>query len=111
MGLYPDIPYKDRLVAMRKALDAGEDKTISTDSLIKFVECVLKSNIFKYNTTLYKQLRWTAIGTKMGPSYAVVFMDNSEETLLKDSDKKTLVWWRYMNGICLLCHATWRDRT
>ena len=32
VGLYPNIPHEDELVAMRKALDAREDKTVSTDS-------------------------------------------------------------------------------
>ena len=33
VGLYPNIPHEDGLVAMPKALDAREDKTVSTDSL------------------------------------------------------------------------------
>ena len=33
VGLYLNIPHEDGLVAMRKALDAREDKTVSTDSL------------------------------------------------------------------------------
>ena len=45
------------LVAMRKALDAREDKAVSTDSLIKLPECVLKNNVFELNTSFYKQLR------------------------------------------------------
>ena len=65
VGLYPNIPHEDGLVAMRKALDEREDKTVSTDSLIDLTECVLKNNIFEHNTSFYKQLRGTAIGTKM----------------------------------------------
>ena len=32
MGLYLNIPHEDGLVAMRKAFDTREDKTVSTDS-------------------------------------------------------------------------------
>ena len=56
VGLYLNIPHEDGLVAMRKALDAREDKTVSTDSLIELAECVLKNNIFEHNTSFYKQL-------------------------------------------------------
>ena len=38
VGLYHNIPHEDRLVAMWKALNAREDKTISTDSLIKIAD-------------------------------------------------------------------------
>ena len=56
-GLHPNIPHKDELVSMRKALDGREDKTVSTDSLIELVECVLKNNILEHNPSFYKQLR------------------------------------------------------
>ena len=88
MALYPNIPHEDGLVAMRKALDAREDKTVLTDSLIELAECVLKNNIFEHNTSFYKQLRGTAIRTKMAPPYAIIFMGDLEEKP-KDYDKKT----------------------
>ena len=64
VGLYPDIPHEEGLIAIRKALDTRKDKTISTDSLIELAECVLKNNIFEHDKSVFKQLRGTAIGTK-----------------------------------------------
>ena len=91
---------------MRKALDEREDKTVSTDSLIELAECVLKNNIFEHNTSFYKQLRGSAIGTKMAPPYAILFMDDLEEKILKDFRKslkeKPLTWWRYIDGSFML---------
>ena len=75
---------------MRKALDAREDKIILT--LIELAECILKNKIFEHNTSFYKQLRRTAIGTKMAPPYPIIFTGDLEEKLLKDFDKKTLAW-------------------
>ena len=75
---------------MRKALDVREDKTVSTDSLIELAECVLKNKIFEHNTSSYKQLRGTAIGTEMAPPFAIIFMGDFEEKLLKDCDKEPL---------------------
>ena len=74
MGLYHNIRHEDGLLAMRKVLDAEENKTVSTDSLIELAECILKSNIYKLNTSFYKKLRQTTIGTKMDPPYAIIFM-------------------------------------
>ena len=53
MGLYPNIPHEDGLVAMGKALDAREGKTVSTDCLTELAECVLKNNIFEHLTLLF----------------------------------------------------------
>ena len=62
----------------------------------------MKNNIFEHNTSFYKQLRGTAIGTKMAPPYAIIFMGDLEEKLLKDCDKKPLAWWRYIDDIFML---------
>ena len=93
MGLYPNIPHEDGLVAMRITLDEREDETLSTDSLIELVECVLKNNMFEHNTSFYKQIRGTAIGTKMAPPFAIIFVGDVEGKILEDCDKKTLTWW------------------
>ena len=52
VGLYPNILHENGLVAIQKALDAQEDKTVSTDALIELAEYVLKNNIFEHNTFL-----------------------------------------------------------
>ena len=69
VGLYPNIPHEEGLIAIRKALDSRDDKTISTDFLIESAECVLKNNIFEHDKSVFKQLRGTAIITKMALSY------------------------------------------
>ena len=75
---------------MRIALHARGDKTVSTDTLTELAECILKNNIFEHNTSFYKQLRGTAIQTKMAPPYAIIFTCDLEEKRLKDYDKKPL---------------------
>ena len=35
----------------------------------------------------------------MAPTYAIIFMGDLEEKLLKDSEKKPFVWLRYIDGI------------
>ena len=90
------------MIAIRKALDTRKDKTISTDSLIELAECVLKNNIFEHDKSVFKQLRGTAIGTKMAPPYAIIFIDSLEEDILSNSILKTLVWWCYIDYIFMM---------
>ena len=92
VGLYPNIPHDERLIAMRKTLDLRKDKRISTESLIVLAESVLKNNIFEHNLSFYKQLRGTAIGSKMAPPYAIIILRDLEEGFFGDCDISPLVW-------------------
>lgn len=89
-------------MAIREALDTRMDKqkTISTDSLIELAEYFLKNKRFEHNKSVCKQLRGTAIGTKMAPPYAVIFMESLEEDIL--TFLKSLVWWRYIDNILMV---------
>ena len=60
---------------------------------------MLKNNYFEHNGKFFKQLKGTAIGTKMAPSYAILFMDELEQKLLDSADEKPLVWWRYIDDV------------
>ena len=102
VGLYPNIPHEEGLAAIKEALDKREDKSISTESILQLAECVLKNNVFEHNEMFYKQLRGTAIGTKMAPPYAVVFMGKLEEDFIKGQRLKPMVWWRYIDDIFML---------
>ena len=99
VGLYPNIPHDERLIAMWKALDLQKDKRILTESLIELAECVLKNNIFEHNLSFYRQLRRTAIGTKMVSPYAIIFLGDPEEIFFSDCDIPLLAWWRYIDDI------------
>ena len=99
VGLYPNIQHEGGLAAIKEALDKRDDKSISTETLMEFAECVLKSNIFEHNKDLYKQLTGTAIGTKMAPPYAVLFMGKLEEEFSEAQSLKPIVWWRYIDDI------------
>ena len=102
VGLYPNIPYKVGLEAIRKALDKRDDQTISTDSLILLAECVLKNNVFEHNMRYFKRLLVTAIGTKFAPLYAILFMDYLEDKILNSIVERPLVWWRYIDDIFMI---------
>ena len=74
LGLYPNKPHDEGLIATRKALDLRKGKRISTNSLTELTVYVLKNSIFEHNLSFYKQLRITTIGTKIAPPHAVFFL-------------------------------------
>ena len=82
VGLYPNIPHGDCLASLYKFLETRENKQISSDTLAELAEIVLKNNIFEFDEKMFKQKRGTAIGTKFGPPYAILYMADLEEKLL-----------------------------
>ena len=68
---------------------------------------IVKNNIFEHDksvfkTPCFKQLKRTAIGTKMALPYAIMFMDSPEEKILSNSLLKPLVWWLYIDDIFMV---------
>ena len=63
---------------------------------------MLKSNNFEFNGRHYLQKRGTAIGTRMAPSYANIFMDRLERRLIQNAEVKPLIWWQYIDDIFIV---------
>ena len=99
VGLYPSIPHEDGLAVLKSALDDRQVKTVSTGSVMDLASLVLKNNYFEFNENYYLQKQGTAIGTKMAPSYAILFMDAIESAFLDSVAVKPSTWWRYIDDI------------
>ena len=99
VGLYPNIPRDKGLSALRKRLNERDKKGVSTDTLVEFVELVLKNNIFNFNKKSLKQKRGTAIGAKFALPYSILFMPELEEKILEIVDNNPYLWWRYRDDI------------
>ena len=63
---------------------------------------MLKNNIFTFGKKILKQKRGTAIGTKFAPPYSILFMAELEEKIIKESEYKPYLWWRYIDDISFL---------
>ncbi|XP_044184248.1 uncharacterized protein LOC122964605 [Acropora millepora] len=108
VGLYPHIPHNEGLEALKEALstlegqlDSEQQRSLNED-LLSFAELVLRSNNFEFNGNHYLQKRGTAIGTRMAPSYANIFMDRLERRLIKNAEVKPRIWWRYIDDIFIV---------
>ena len=70
VGLYPSIPHKAGLEALRRRLNLREVFEIPTEDIVQMVEFVLKNNFFEFNGEVKRQKSVTAIGTKFAHPYA-----------------------------------------
>ena len=81
---------------------------MTTETFLVFAEIILKSNIFQFHEKTLKQLRGTVIGTKLAPTYRIVFMVDLEEKILEAIELQPRKWWRYIDDIFFICLETWR---
>ena len=74
VGLYSNIPHEEGIKCMEDALNLRSDQTVSTLFLISLLSQVLKFNIFEFNLILFIQKIGTAMGTRLAPTFANIFM-------------------------------------
>lgn len=102
-SLYTNIPHAEGLKALETYLQKrAPPHTPSTPFLVKLAEMVLTKNCFVFEDEYYLQVQGTAMGTRMAPSYANIFMAALEEHFLSTQSKKPLLWKRYIDDIFLL---------
>ena len=74
----------------------------TNQSLIDLLEMVLTKNNFDFNNLHFLQVGGTAMGTRLAPSYANLFMDLFERRHVYTYAKQPLIWKRYIDDIFLL---------
>ena len=88
VGLYPNIPHGEDLASLRGFLETSDNKQISSETFTELEEVLLKNNISEFDEKTFKQKLGTAIGTKLAPPYATLFMADFEESF----EKKPMIW-------------------
>ena len=102
VGLYPHIPHNEGLDAIRHASNGRQNQEIPTILIVDLAELVLKNNNFEFNGIQYLQTMGTAIGSKMAPTYANLFMDRLERTLISEALIKPYLWLRYIDDVFMV---------
>ena len=105
VGLYPHIPHNEGLAAIRKTLNTRTNQEIPTDDIVDLAELVLKNNNFEFDGKHFLQKRGTAIGTRMAPAYANLFMHDLESQLLDLAPVKPYLWLRYIDHVFMIWTA------
>ena len=84
-----------------KTSDQRTVKEPSTDTMLRLAELVLTLNCFTFSGETFKQINGVAMGTKMGPNYANLFVGYVEEQIFNQFDgPKPELFGRYIDD-CL----------
>ena len=98
-SLYTSIPTEGGVSACRKKLEASGKSSVVINVITKFINLILRYNIFRFANGFFLQKVGTAMGTRMAPNYANLFMGDLEEEILENYPLKPLVWYRYIDDI------------
>ena len=98
-ALYTNIPHQDGIQACEEAWDRRHVKDPPTKTLVELLTIILKCNNFEFNGRHYLQVQGTAMGTKMAPAYANIFMGKLEGQLLRTVQLKPFSWLRFIDDI------------
>ena len=85
VGMYNNIGHEEGMDCFRKALSSSKfrpNPILPTEFLMTLLMFVLTMNVFIFNGSYYHQLWGTAMGTRVAPSYACIFMGFLEIALL-----------------------------
>ena len=80
-SLYTVIPNDGGLQALAYFLDQRTVKEPSTHTLVRLAELVLTLNAFSFDNQHYRQIGGVAMGSRMGPNYACLFVGYIEERI------------------------------
>ena len=103
-SLYTNIPNKEGISCIKEILDKTRNRLERplNSSLVDLLEMVLTKNNFQFNGTQYLQIGGTAMGTRVAPTYANLFMSNLEEKLISEHELKPKLWLRYIDDILFI---------
>ena len=99
-SLYTNIPNHEGKTAVERTLiEHNYSGKTSRRSLMKLLDCVLHMNNFEFNDENYLQVGGTAMGSRVAPSYACIFLSQLEKKLLARAPHKPDLYLRYIDDI------------
>ena len=101
-SLYTNIPHNEGINACDHFLRTSSHNTIPTGTLCDLIRMILTMNNFSFNDNHYLQIHGTAMGTKMAPSYANLFLGYFEANALENAPFKPHTWLRYIDDISMI---------
>ena len=81
--LYTIIPNNEGLNALKHFLDKRSNLNPPTNTIVRLAELILTLNHFELHSEFYTQICGVSMGTRMGPSYACLFMGFIEQKFME----------------------------
>ena len=101
-SLYTNIPNEEGISACEAAFKPIQGKTPTKKDLGELMRLILKNNNLVFGDQHYLQIHGTAMGTKMAPSFANLFMGNLEKEFLSRQNLKPQIWLRFIDDIFMI---------
>ena len=109
-AMYSNVPWQEGMDAFEEALNRRDNQDVPTSFLMKLVWIVLTCNLFVFNAVMFLQLIGVAMGTKMAPTFACIFMGWLEKNMLagwrSHGGLMPKLWRRYIDDIWFLWSGT-----
>lgn len=109
-ALYLSIPHDEGLNSSIHHLyqlnQNAEEVPFPPSAAKELISTVLKQNFFEFNNRMYHQIRGTAMGTKMAPAYANIFMAELEKSFWEEQTIQPLLYRRYIDDILIIWGGT-----
>ena len=106
-SLNTNIPNHEGLTAVACTLRRHRPAyRISHQSILSLLKLVLHCNNFIFEDKHYLQIGGTAMGTKLAPSYANIFMGELESKMLRTAPYQPYVYLRYIDDIFIIWTGT-----
>ena len=103
-SLYTNIPNEEGIEATYWALlnHRGMVNNPSNMSLVELLSLVLTLNNFKFNEEHFLQIGRTAMGTRLAPSFANIYMNHFENAHVYSYQLQPKAWYRYIDDIFMV---------
>lgn len=111
ISLYTSIEHEVGLRAVEKCLTNSEYNTKECNFILTLLELVLTNNYFQFQEQFYLQLRGTAMGANMAPTYAniVVAMLERDHIYVSSHAKHLAKWLRYIDDVFFIWTGTMEE--
>ena len=102
-SLYTNIPNLEGKRAVARSLikhrqhNGGPEP--SNTSICRMLDMVLTMNVFRFNGEVFLQRSGTAMGTRVAPTYANIFMSDFEDRFVYTYHKQPRLWLRFIDDI------------
>ena len=103
-SLYTNIPHNEGIQSIKEMLAIHKPPNCLPHNrcIIELLEVVLTNNYFEFNGKHYHQMSGTAMGTKLAPSYANLFMTKFEEKYVYTYPLQQKLWKRFIDDIFVI---------
>ncbi|XP_063044279.1 uncharacterized protein LOC134438605 [Engraulis encrasicolus] len=103
-SLYTNVPFDGGLQAIKSFLEKRPSNTPTTECLLDLTECVLSYNYFLFGSDFHLQISGVAMGSKMSPSFASLYVGLFESDVIFNTQRNPFVqnisyWKRYLDDI------------